>query len=318
MRVTPILAAGAAAAFFAVTANAQTVGLGVTKGTAIGEMGAAIAKVVSTYGGLQMRTEAMGGTQKYIQVVNGGELEFGIANLMQTTMAFRGSGISEGHKFDNIRLVSTLMAFRNGLVVANNSNIRSPEDLKGKRLPYGFNAAPLFRYFIDAVLANGGLTIADATEVPAVGLPQSWNLLKQGKIDGAITAVGAGPTAEMDATVSGGIRFLDMMTTGPRAEKTLDILPGLYFTTVAPNPNLAGVRMETRLFGYDFGLFAHKGVPNDVVGKVVKAIHDHAAEIKSTAAMWRTFEAANMAKEQKVPYHPGAEAYYKEVGIWKR
>jgi len=319
MRNRLLFAAGIAAAALAAAAQAQTVGVGITKGTAIDQMGAAIAKTVSSHAGMQMRPQAMGGTQTYIQVMDEGKLEFGIANLMQAYMAVNGTGISEGHKFANVRLVATLMAFRNGLAVANNSDIRTAADLKGKRLPYGFSAAPLFRYFMDATLANGGLTAADVTQVPAVGLPQSWNLLKQGKVDGVITAIGAGPTTEMDKTVQGGIRFIEMATAGPRAEKTLEILPGLYYTKVNPNPKLAGIRAPTDTFGYDFGLFANKDVPAEAVARVAKAMYEHADEIKATAAMWNSFDKSRMAKAHKgVPYHPGAEAFYKEVGIWKR
>jgi len=319
MRIRLLVSAGVTAAALVGAANAQTAGVGVTKGTAINQMGAAIARTVSSHGGLQMRPQPMGGTQTYIQVMDEGKLEFGIANLMQAYMAVTGTGISEGHKFANIRLVATLMAFRNGLAVANNSDIKTAADLKGKRLPYGFSAAPLFRYFIDATLANGGLTAADITQVPAVGLPQSWNLLKQGKVDGVITAIGAGPTTEMNATVSGGIRFIEMATSGPSAQKTLDILPGLYYTKVNPNPKLAGIRAPINTYGYDFGLFASKDVPDEVVGRVVKAMYEHADEIKATAAMWNSFRRENMGKQhRRVPYHPGAEAFYKQVGIWKK
>jgi len=319
MRIGLLVATGIAAAALAGAADAQTVGVGVTKGTAIDQMGAAIAKTVSSHAGVQMRPQPMGGTQTYIQIMDEGKLEFGIANLMQAYMAVNGTGISEGHKFSNVRLVATLMAFRNGLAVANDSDIKTAADLKGKRLPYGFSAAPLFRYFMDATLANGGLTAADVTQVPAVALPQSWNLLKQGKVDGVITAIGAGPTTEMNATVPSGIRFIEMATAGPRAEKTLEILPGLYFTKVTPNPKLVGIRGPTDTFGYDFGLFANKDVPAEVIGRVVKAMYEHVDEIKSTAAMWNSFDKSHMAKSHKgVPYHPAAEAFYKQVGIWKQ
>ena len=56
-------------------------------------------------------------------------------------------------------------------------------------------------------LINGGLDYGDVTKVPAVGLAQSWNLLKQGKLDGTISALGAGATAETNATIAGGARF---------------------------------------------------------------------------------------------------------------
>jgi len=130
MRIRLLVAAITAAALGG-AANAQTVGIGITKGTALDQMAAALSKTVSSHGNMQMRPQPMGGTQTYIQVVDQGKLEFGIANVMQTYMAVHGTGMSEGHKFNNIRAVATLMAFRNGLVVANNPSIKTAADLKG-------------------------------------------------------------------------------------------------------------------------------------------------------------------------------------------
>ena len=113
-------------------------------------MTAVISKVVSEHAGMQMRTQTMGGTQQYIPVVNAGQLEFGIGNMYQTAQAYAGIGLSEGHKYDNLRMVATLMPFRNGLLVANNSGMKKMADLKGKRIPFGYKAAPLFQNFLKA------------------------------------------------------------------------------------------------------------------------------------------------------------------------
>jgi uncharacterized protein len=301
-------------------ASAQVVGIGTTKGTAVDQMVAAIAKTVSTHSGLQMRSQAAGGTQRYIELVNAGQLEFGVANSMQTAMAVQGTGISEGRKYDNLRMIATLMAFRNGVVVRNDSGIETVADLKGKRLPYDFKAAPLFSFFVDAVLANGGLSVKDVRPVPVAALAPSWELLKQGRIDAAITATGSGATAEMDSRIPSGIRFLNLESSGPGAEKTVEILPRVYFVDMDPAWNLPGIRKPVTIFGYDFLMWAHKDVANDVVERVVKAMHDHAEEIKATAAMWRTYEPGNMGKDQgeRLPYHPGAISFYKSAGIWNR
>lgn len=319
MNLKIFVAAGAGVALFGTIATAQTVGIGTTKGTAVDQMTSAIAKVVSTYaGGLQMRTQAMGGTQKYIPVVNAGELQFGIANVVQTTMAFHGTGLSAGQNYSNLRLAATLMAFRNGLLVRNDSDIKKIADLKGKRVPSGFKGAPLFSVFMEGMLANGGVTMKDVTGVPAIGLRQSWDLLKQGKVDVVITAVGAAPTREMNARVPSGVRFLNMDTTGPGPETTLRILKGTYYVRMKPSKSFPAIKGETTTLGYDFLLFTNKSVSSDVVERVVKALYEHEADLKATSPLWKTFSSKRMAKDQKLAYHPGAEAFYKKMGIWKR
>jgi TRAP transporter TAXI family solute receptor len=314
------LAATASIATLATPAAAQMVGIGSTKGTVVAQMTAAISKVVSEHAGLQMRTQAMGGTQQYIPVVNAGELQFGIGNMFQTYQAFAGIGISKGHKYDNLRLVATLMPFRNGLLVANNGPIKKVSDLKGKRVPSGYKAAPLFVPFFEGFLANGGLTYADVQQVPVNTLRQSWENLMQGSVDVVIAAAGGGPNLEMNSKIDGGIRYLNFDTEGPNAKKTLEMLPKTYFTAMTPAPQFPAIRSPTTIMGYDFMLWAYKGVSDDVVMKVVKALHDHADEVKSSSAVWKTWDPKQMGKDQGpgMDYHPGAVAYYKQTGLWKR
>lgn len=302
------------------TANAQMLGIGSTKGTAVAQMTAAIAKVVSQYSGIQMRTQPMGGTQQYIPVVNAGQLEFGVGNSFQTYQAVMGIGLSKGHKYDNLRLVATLMPFTTGLEVRVKDNIRTVAQLKGKRLPYGYDGAPLFQTFMEGFLANGGLTYADVVHVPTIGLPQSWNLFKEGKVDAVIAATGTAANKEMNARISGGTRYIDFATTGPNAKKTLDILRTTRYTLVKPAKSLPVVKEPTHIMVYDFTLWAYKGVSNAVIEKVTKALYDHADELKESSAIWRRFSRKDMATDQgpELLYHPGAIAFYKKVGLWKR
>ncbi len=143
MRSFTTLSIGAILALGAAGASAETVGIGTTKGGATAQVTAAISKIVSSHaGGLQMRTQVMGGTQKYIPVVNAGKLEFGVSNMMQYHMAKTGTGLSKGRKHGDLRLLATMMKFRIGWLVPRNSNIKTIADFRGKRLPHGFKSAP--------------------------------------------------------------------------------------------------------------------------------------------------------------------------------
>jgi TRAP-type uncharacterized transport system substrate-binding protein len=79
-------------------AEAQTIGIGTTSGGANAQVGAAIAGVVSSHTDLEMRPQKMGGTQRYVSMVNAGQLDFGVSNAMQYYMAATGTGLSKGGK----------------------------------------------------------------------------------------------------------------------------------------------------------------------------------------------------------------------------
>ena len=318
MKFAHILTIAGIASLAASPGWAQTVGIGTTKGGATAQVANAISKVVSAHSGLQMRTQVMGGTQKYIPVVDSGELEFGISNIMQYFMATDGSGLSEGHKYDNLRLAATMMTFRTGALVAINSGINTTADLKGKRVPSGFKGAPLFQFLMTSYLANGGLTWDDVDKVPQIGLRQHWNAFKEGKLDVVVGAVGSGAIKDMNAKIKGGVKYVSLSREPGAAEATLKIIPKTGFLEVKPAKPLVGVLGPTNVIAFDYNLWVNKDVSDDIVYKVVKAMYENEGELKETSPLWLSHSSKTMARDQGLNYHPGAIKLYKEVGIWKR
>ncbi|MEE8332385.1 MAG: TAXI family TRAP transporter solute-binding subunit [Alphaproteobacteria bacterium] len=314
--ITPV-AAGLAVVLTAGAAQAQTVGIGSTKGSMVAAMTVAISKLVSAKSILKMRRQIMGGTQKYIPVVDAGELEFGLSNIVQYTMAKEGRELSK-RKYNNLQLVSTLMRFRTGLLVRTDSPIRTIEDLRGKRWASGFKGAPLFKTYFSAFLANAGMSWGDVKSIPAVGLRQHWNMFKQGKVDVAMAGVGGGPNKDMNAKIPSGVRYISFNTTGANAAAAVKDLKGGAYEKVGKRKAYVAIREPAVLFGYDFTLFTHKNVSVDAVYKVTKAMHDSVKDLHEISGVWRSFNAKRMSKDQGLAYHPGAVKFYKEKGLWKR
>ena len=122
MKIVKLFTLAGIAAFAVNPVAAQTVGIGTTAKGATSQVSAAIAKVTSKFGGMQMRPTPMAGTQKYIPAVNNGSQEFGVANIMQTAWSSNGQVLSKGRPNPNIRLVATLMKFRVGPLVGKKTN----------------------------------------------------------------------------------------------------------------------------------------------------------------------------------------------------
>lgn len=301
-------------------ASAQTVGIGSTKAGAVAQITATISKAVSEHaGGLQMRKQTMGGTQQYIPVVNAGELAFGISNLAQYFMAVSGTGLSKPTKYDNLRLVTTMMKFNVSFVVPNASGITKISDLKGKRLSFGFKAAPLFANIHRGGLATVGLSYDDVSKVPAVGLVQHWRMMMAGKVDGVIAAAGSGFVKQMHAKIKGGIRHISFPNT-PEALKVMHKeFPKTYWSVVQPRKGLTGVTEPTTFVTYDYMLWTHKNLSDQTAYTVAKVMHQQTKQLKGGGPLWKSYEGnSRLAKDQGMAYHPGAVKYYKEAGLWKR
>jgi uncharacterized protein len=308
--LTAGLAGLIAAAALVLPATAQTVALGTTQGGATGQLATAIANVVSEAGEIQMRPQVMANTSQYIPVVNTGRIEFGVANFPQTFYAIKGTGMSTEAN-ENLRMVANLFPFTAGIVVTEASGITAFDQLRGRNVPR-FADNSLGDFIIRAALAAGGLTYADVNEVPIANFPRMYDAIKQGQTDISIATIGSQPTYDLEATL-GDIQFL----TFPEESlpKVAELLPGTYLRDAAASADLPGLDAPARVFAYDYMLFAHKDVADDIVAKVAKALFEGEAALKASSPLWVDYDPKLLGKQSELEFHPGAIAYYQSVGI---
>ena len=296
------------------SAFAQSIGVGTTKAGANKAIAAAIAKVVSDHSGRQMRPQAYGGGQQYFPIVDAGKLDFGVSNLMMLKMSLGGTSLFKGRKSKNLVLAATLMPFRFGFLVLDSSPIRRIEEMKGKRVGAGFNPQPLARILHEGVLANAGLSYKDVVGVPSSGWLDQWNQFMQGKLDGSMLALGTAKGKEIEAKL-GKLRYLSLNDDPSSVAALRRHVPTAYMSTAPADPVIAGLVAPTVVAGYDYSLWTGTHVSNDVVYRVVKAMHEHADQLKSASPHWKLFKTPFLAKKQGVDYHPGAVKYFREKGL---
>lgn len=294
------------AALLGLPAVAQTVGLGTTKGGATAQIANAIASVVSEAGQVQMRPQVSANTSQYIPLVNAGRLEFGIANYPQTYYAVQGTGMSSEPNPD-LRLVATLFPFKPGILAPKSLGIESYSDLAGNKVPR-FPDGSLGDFIIRAALSVGGLDYGDVTEVPIANFPRMFDAVKQGQTDISIAATGSKPTYDIQAAV-GDIMFIPFAPED--AGKIAEVLPGATIAQIPANAELPGLADGTSVIAYDYLLFAHKDVADDVVVSVLTALAEGEEALKATSPLWREYDPTALGKMSELEYHPAAAAFHK-------
>lgn len=296
-------------------ASAQVVSLGSTATGGTSQIGRSIAAAVSEYSPLQMRPQEMANTADYMPLVNAGEIDFGISNVVQLWYAYHGQGMSDGRANPNLLTAGVLMPFRAGFIVPADSEVQSIADLEGMRVP-SFAEGSLGYHVTLAYLANAGLTYDDVVEVPVPNFPRMWDSFREGTTDVTIVVVGSGTNRELDQTV-GGVRFISF----EEGEETLaamqEWLPQMYLAEVGPEAEIPGIDVPTNIKVYDYTLFANADTPDDQVYEVVKALYENEADLLEVGPFWSGFSGANMARDVDVPFHPGAIRFFEEVGIWQ-
>jgi uncharacterized protein len=278
---------------------------------------AAIGKVLAEKAGLKMTVQALGGSSQFIPIVNAGEVPLGIANVYETSLAVTGEEYFKGRATTDIRVVAILYPLRNTIFVKKDSPYKTLADLKGARAPVGFTNQKILTAVTNAALAPGGVSLADMKGVNVANIISNVNAFKEGRTDFFVFALGAAPIREADAAV-GGVRALTVPKVTPEIVAAVKKqVPVAYLLHETPGKGKAGLLEPGYIVSYGVNLFASSKTPEDVVYKVVKAMHDNAADFGKIFPPLRLFKKDAMAQDvHGAAYHPGAIKFYKEIGQW--
>ena len=300
-------------------APAQVVGLAtLAQGSLYYSVGAALAGVMQQKANIATRIVPLSGTNSYTPLINRGEIEFGLLNSADAANAYEGIATFKGHKNPDLRLVGVIFPLQNGIAVPNDSPVKSIKDLKGLRIPSAFTAQVTVLVNQDAILATGGLSTAEMKGFPVSDQFKGMQVLSDGKVDAALSCFTCALAKEINVNLAshGGLRFLSLPDSPEALAAMHKIFPSAYTKVFSPSPAFTGILAPTRLFVHSAFLVVNKNVPDELVYKVTKAIYENKAALVATSAAISGFDPNFMAEENPVPYHLGAEKFFKEIGQW--
>ena len=318
MRTLQFVLALAASASLAGAAMAQQVGIATSNpGSIYHSSGAAIAKVANEKAGLRATIQPFASPNVYLPAVNAGELEFGLANVFETSLAVEGKAhYKKTGPNPDLRAIAIMYPLRVALFVRKDSPYKRISDLKGKAMPDGYTSQKILLPIIDAVYATDGLTRKDTRPVMVPSVVGGANDFIAGKVEGFLFAIGAGKVREANAAV-GGIRMLPMDNTPANLKKVKKFLPLAYFRPEKPSKRNIGVLQPTHSIAYDALVFASSKTSDDAAYRLAKAMHDNKKAMAATFGIFNLFNPNRMnPKIDPIKYHAGAVKYYKEIGAW--
>ena len=302
---------------FACASHAQTLGIGTAPQGTIGyNMGSAIAKALSETEKIQSRVQPYSGSSAIFPLVNTGEMDLTVGNVLEAQEAAHGEGPYAGRKQANLRIVAVIFPIQVGFFVRKDSPIRGIADLKGKRVTYGYTAQVTLKRVIDALLANGGIDNTDIKTTLVPNVIRGADDFAEGKADAGFFAIGAGKVQEVDKSV-GGIRFLSLSDEPKAVERMKKLFQYSYVTEVQPGPAYAGIVAPTKLMTYDYVVLAGAHVKDDIAYRVAKTLHEQKPKLVESLKAFAAFDVQKMHKPMPAPFHPGAVRYYKEKGLAK-
>lgn len=285
-------------------AQAETVGVGtMSQGTISYSTGSALAKVMNEEMGLQARVQPNSGETTLLPLINSGDFDFGIANVLEVYEAYNGEGTFAGREQPNLRVAAAMYPLRTAMFVRKDSDIHTLDDLKGKRVTFGFSAMGSISVVMESLLANAGLTPGDIQPVMVPNVVAGAEQLQNGRADAFFFAVGGAKTAEVNAVIP--LRVIPMNTDDASVARMQAVFPEGYIAVAPPLPNFAGVSEPTPVLTYDNMLVTNASVSDERVKAVIEGMVNNIDALAAGMPLFRGLNPDQIYKESiQTPYHP--------------
>jgi TRAP transporter TAXI family solute receptor len=242
------------------------------------------------------------------------ELQAGRAELAFTpggvvTAAWRGDE-QAGFKapLDGLRALSAMHDTYVQFVARADSGIRTIGDLKGKRVSVGVARSPA-EINARAMLRAAGLSYKDLAKVEYLPYGQSAELLKDRQLDATLQSTTAGAMALRDLATATKLVVVaipaDVVAKAGEAYRPATIAARTYPGQASDVPTAA-----IRNF-----LVTRSGVPDELAYEMTKALYEHLAALAAAQTVAGEIKLENAVTGLPLPLHPGAEQYYREVGV---
>jgi TRAP transporter TAXI family solute receptor len=280
-------------------------------------LGGAISKVINKYvPEVQMMVEGTGGSASTIKYLDEkkskGQGAFGISDSKLLYLGYSGKPPFT-KAYSDLRAITFLYGSGLNLVVYKNSPIKTYRDLKGRKVALGAAGSGTSEISKDLLMAHG-LT-KDMYKPLWLGYKEVVEGLQDGSIDAGFIS-GAFPIPalkEMSARKE--IRVIpvdDGVLT-----KFLKENPYLYSETLKAG-SYKGIDKDTTIVVFGTPLETHGGVSTELVYKITKALFEHRSELIEIHPVAKEMSPENVTRTIMFPFHPGAEKYFREVGIFKK
>ncbi|MBM3374718.1 MAG: TAXI family TRAP transporter solute-binding subunit [Betaproteobacteria bacterium] len=239
-----------------------------------------------------------------------GELAFTLADALSDAW----NGVEDAGfktKLDKLRGLSA--TYNNYIqIVANvDSGIRTLADLKGKRLSVGaarsgteLNARAIFR--------AAGLTYNDLARVEYLPFAESVELIKNRQLDATLQSAGLGVASIRDLSTA-----IKIVVIPIPADVVAKVGDPAYQPTVIPANTYTGQTTDIPTAAIPNFLVTHTGVSDELAYQMTKALYDNLDTMHAAHNAAKAMQRPNATKGMPVPLHPGAERYYREVGVLK-
>ncbi len=255
-----------------------------------------------------LNVESTGASVANVNMITDGEAQMAILQSDVINYAHEGTNSFDGAPETNALWVAGI--YNETVQILAKPGINSVSDLKGKTVCVG-DVGSGTEINAWQVLSAAGLSKDDVNAVNG-SFQDGVDQLKDGKIDAAFTVAGAPTTAIVDYATTNTINLVSLSDEELAAIQ--EAYPFLIRDDLAAG-TYTGQDKDVTCVAIQATLVASEDLSEDVVYELLKAMFDNKDALTEGHAKFGFLDPKTACSGATVTLHPGAEKYYKEVGV---
>ena len=255
-----------------------------------------------------LNVESTGASVANVNMITDGEAQMAILQSDVINYAHEGTNSFDGAPETNALWVAGI--YNETVQILAKPGINTVSDLKGKTICVG-DVGSGTEINAWQVLGAAGLTKDDVNAVNG-SFQDGVDQLKDGKIDAAFTVAGAPTTAIVDYATTNTINLVSL------TEDELAAIQSEYPFLIRDDlkaGTYTGQDNDVVCVAIQATLVASETLSEDVVYEVLKGMFDNQEALTAGHAKFGLLSAESASAGATVTMHPGAEKYYKEIGV---
>lgn len=246
-----------------------------------------------------------------VNAIDAGQLDAGLAGAQSVTQGFNGEGKFVGAKKGNIRMIANLYPEDMHLVLPKGTKLGSLKDLAGKKV--GVAAAGSGTQVSVRMILKHYDIKADELEL---NLGQSTQRLADGQID-AFFYAGGTPFAALIQL--GSTKGFELYTFSEEERKEINSIIPYYVESLIPAGTYQNITYDVPTVAVSGQLITGANQPEELIYEITKALWNKNTRklLDKGHAKGKQIVLETALKGVLIPVHPGAEKFYKEVGLIK-
>ena len=278
-------------------------------------VGSGIADYISkSVPNVQVTAITAAGVVESINRLEQGKADFAMLNTQDPPLAWEGKA-PYPRKYNKMRMMGILYMQTAQPYVLKSSGIRTFKDLKGKVVSVGAPGGTMHLDLFNWMEANG-MTKDDLGKILFLPAREAMEAIKTGQVDMAVQLTSVPSPQISELSLIDPVHILEFAP-GTRAE--LMIKYPQYLPVTLEKGAYNGIDHPIETVGTGAMFACREDLPEELVYQIVKAVYSEEGitYLGNVLASLKSMSPNLAVSHLPIPLHPGAERYFREIGLIK-